>query len=52
MRSTWMLLAAALALAQNAAAVTDADRTDVYKEFRSLFDAHKYQEARPLRRSW
>ena len=30
------------------AAVTDAERTEVYRQFRGLFDAHKYQEALPL----
>lgn len=30
------------------AAVTDADRQQVYKEFRELFDAHKYTESLPV----
>jgi tetratricopeptide (TPR) repeat protein len=43
-----MLAAALLAPAVAAAAVTDADRVAVYREFRSAFDAHHYQEALPL----
>ena len=31
-----------------AAAVTDADRQQVYKQFRELFDAHKYTDALPV----
>lgn len=46
MRATCIFLAIALALVQTAAAVTDADRAQAYKEFRELFDAHKYEEAR------
>jgi len=41
-------LIAAWASAQAAAAVTDADRQQVYKEFRTLFDAKRYAEALPL----
>lgn len=43
-------LAAALgvALGAPAVAVTDADRTPVYREFRALFDAQRYGEALPL----
>ena len=48
MRSTWLFVALALAFAQGAAAVTDGDRTQVYREFRELFDARKYAEARPV----
>ncbi|HVY82293.1 MAG TPA: tetratricopeptide repeat protein [Steroidobacteraceae bacterium] len=36
------------ACAQAAAAVTDADRLQVYKEFREAFDARRYAEALPL----
>jgi hypothetical protein len=48
MRSILISLAAALVLVQSAVAVTDGDRTEVYREFRSLFDARKYQEALPV----
>jgi tetratricopeptide (TPR) repeat protein len=48
MRSLLALLAAALVFCQGAAAVTDGDRTQIYREFRELFDAHQYQEARPV----
>jgi tetratricopeptide (TPR) repeat protein len=34
--------------AQAAAAITDADRQQVYKEFRTAFDAKRYGEALPL----
>jgi tetratricopeptide (TPR) repeat protein len=42
------ILIAALAFAQTATAVSDGDRTQIYREFRELFDAHKYEEARPV----
>jgi len=48
MRLSWLFLAAALALTQGATAVTDGERTEAYREFRSLFDARKYEEARPV----
>lgn len=35
-------------LAPSSAAVTDADRTSVYREFRSFFDAQRYVEALPV----
>ena len=41
-------LVAAWASAQAVAAVTDADRQTIYKDFRSLFDAKRYGEALPL----
>jgi tetratricopeptide (TPR) repeat protein len=41
-----ILLAAAAQLA--CAAVTDADRTQVYQSFRTQFDARRYQEALPI----
>jgi tetratricopeptide (TPR) repeat protein len=44
-------IAVAFALSLNATpslAVTDSDRTAVYKEFRALFDARQYAAARPL----
>lgn len=41
-------LVAAWASAQAAAAVTDADRQSLYKDFRTLFDAKRYAEALPL----
>jgi tetratricopeptide (TPR) repeat protein len=39
---------AAWASAQAAAVVTDADRQELYKEFRTLFDAKRYSEALPV----
>jgi len=48
MRLPFLLLAAALALAPGAGAVTDGDRTQVYHEFRELFDARNYEQARPV----
>lgn len=47
MRQVLISSAAALVLVQGAFAVTDSDRSQVYREFRSLFDARKYQEALP-----
>src|SRR5512138_1419226 len=41
-------LVAAWVSAQAAAAVTDADRQQVYKQFRTAFDARQYAEALPL----
>ncbi|HET9864008.1 MAG TPA: tetratricopeptide repeat protein [Steroidobacteraceae bacterium] len=50
--SRWLgnsILALALVLpAAPAAAVTDADRVAVYKEFRAQFDARQYEAAKPL----
>jgi len=43
-----LLLAAALLAPGAAVAVTDAERMAVYQEFRTAFDAHRYQEALPL----
>ena len=53
MRAQWIVtwsIALCLALpgARAAPAVSDADRTQVYQEFRALFDAHRYQEALPV----
>lgn len=42
------VLMAAWASAQAGAAVTDADRQQLYKQFRELFDARRYQEALPV----
>ena len=39
---------AALASVQAVAVVTDADRVQLYKEFRALFDAKRYTEALPV----
>lgn len=45
----WLRIAVALALpAATVAAVTDADRVQVYREFRTAFDAHEFKEALPL----
>src|SRR5437667_414456 len=41
-------LVAAWASTQAAAVVTDADRQQLYKEFRTLFDAKRYPEALPV----
>jgi len=41
-------LVGAWASAQAAAVVTDADRQQVYKEFRTAFDAKRYADALPL----
>jgi TonB family protein len=48
MRGYWLVGVLALALAQASGAATDADRVQVYREFRGLFDAHHYQEALPF----
>ena len=48
MRGYWLVGILALVLAQPAVAATDAERVAVYHEFRSLFDAHRYQEALPV----
>jgi tetratricopeptide (TPR) repeat protein len=42
------VLVAAWASAQAAAVVTDADRQQLYKQFRELFDARRYTEALPV----
>jgi tetratricopeptide (TPR) repeat protein len=49
--SGWLMptaLAVALALPVAALAVSDADRIEVYKQFRANYDAKKYAEAQPL----
>ena len=46
--SSWLILAAAVVVSVPAAATTDAERLDVYHQFRAAFDAHHYQEALPL----
>jgi len=43
-----VLIAAALLAPGAARAVTDAERVAVYQEFRSAFDAHRYEDALPL----
>jgi tetratricopeptide (TPR) repeat protein len=48
MRRRWSLLLLAVLLPHGASAVTDGERAGVYREFRGLFDARKYQEAKPL----
>jgi tetratricopeptide (TPR) repeat protein len=48
MRRRWSLLLLAVLLSHGASAVTDGERAGVYREFRGLFDARKYQEAKPL----
>lgn len=48
MRSFSLLLIAGLVAAQPALAVTDAERIEVYREFRKLFDARQYREALPV----
>jgi TonB family protein len=48
MRGYWLVGVLALALAQASGATTDAERVQVYQEFRGLFDAHHYQEALPF----
>jgi tetratricopeptide (TPR) repeat protein len=47
MRRASLFLAACL-LSASAAAVTDADRVQIYHEFRAVFDSHGYKEALPL----
>jgi tetratricopeptide (TPR) repeat protein len=50
-KSGWLkptALVIALALPLSAAAVSDADRIAVYREFRAQYDARKYAEAQPL----
>lgn len=48
MRSKWLFLAVAVWAVQPASAVTDAERIEVYREFRGLFDAQRYEEALPV----
>jgi TonB family protein len=50
MRVRWIPVAIPLAAAVHlaTAAVTDADRTQVYQSFRTQFDARRYQEALPI----
>ncbi len=50
MRVRWIPVALALAAAVQlaGAAVSDADRTQVYQSFRTQFDARHYQEALPI----
>lgn len=43
-----IIVACAAALATPAGAVTDAERTTLYAQFRTLFDAGQFQEALPL----
>ncbi len=47
-RPGWLLAVVATLSCIPALAVTDAERAAVYREFRTLFDARKYQEALPL----
>ncbi len=49
MHAFWLLvLPAALLAAPASAEITDAQRLEVYREFRALFDARRYEEALPL----
>ena len=48
MRSVWLSLAAVLLAVPAVAEITDAQRVEVYREFRTLFDARRYQEALPV----
>jgi tetratricopeptide (TPR) repeat protein len=48
MRQCWLVLCVALLAAQPAAGVTDSERLQVYREFRTLFDDKRYQEALPI----
>lgn len=48
MRAAKLLAALLACLPLPALAVSDADRTPVYREFRALFDAQRYEEALPL----
>lgn len=43
-----LIVACGAALAPRAGAVTDAERTAIYQQFRTLFDAGRYEEALPL----
>ena len=45
---SWLIFAVAVVVSVPAAATTDAERLDVYHQFRAAFDAHHYQEALPL----
>ncbi len=47
-RGSWLIFTAAVVVSVPAAASTDAERLDVYHQFRAAFDAHHYQEALPL----
>jgi hypothetical protein len=44
----FLMILAVAALTTATAAVTDADRVQVYHDFRTEFDAHRYREALPL----
>jgi tetratricopeptide (TPR) repeat protein len=46
-RGIW-IIATVLVVSVPALAVTDADRVQVYHDFRTAFDAHHYQDALPL----
>ena len=48
MRGFLAIFAMTLVVMVPAAAVTDADRLEVYHQFRAAFDAHHYQDALPL----
>lgn len=48
MRMPWLVLGIALAAAPLAHAVTDDERLQAYREFRTAFDSKQYQDAVPL----
>ncbi len=48
MRKSWLLFAILCAASAPALAVTDAERIQVYHEFRTAFDAHHFDAALPL----
>src|SRR5690242_92544 len=48
MRDIALLLVVASGMASPAIAVTDADRVEVYHQFRSAFDARQFKEALPI----
>jgi tetratricopeptide (TPR) repeat protein len=47
-RASAATLIATCLLSMTAAAVTDRDRLEVYREFRTAFDAHQYSDALPV----
>jgi TonB family protein len=47
-RTRWAVLAMVVVAAQPAGAVTDSERLQAYRDFRTVFDSRKYQEALPL----
>jgi TonB family protein len=47
-RTHWLLLAMAGVVAQPVSAVTDTERLQTYRDFRTYFDSRDYQQALPL----